>query len=135
MKRRVVLTFPSTLVDEPVTYHLIKDHDLLVNIMRATVRPKEAGRLVVEMEGKKKNLDEAFAYLEKLGVTIDPLIQEVKFLTERCNHCTACVPICPTGALEVDRADTWEVSFDGTKCILCESCVPVCPYRAIAIEF
>ena len=135
MKRRVVLTFPSTLVNEPVTYHLVRDYDLEINIMRATVRPKEAGRLVVEMSGKKKMLDDAFDYLEHLGVTVDPMVQEVRYLTERCHHCTACVPICPTGALDVDRQDTWQVSFDASKCILCESCVPVCPYRAIAIEF
>jgi ferredoxin len=134
MKRRIVLTFPPTLIDEPVTYHLIKDFDLEVNILRATVRPGEVGRLVLGLTGKKKDLDAAFEYLEKVGVTVDPVVQEMRFLSDRCHHCTACIPICPTGALDVDR-ETWQVSFDGTKCILCESCVQVCAYKAIDIEF
>jgi len=134
MKRTVVLTFPPTLVDEPVTYHLITDYDLEMNILRATVRPGEVGRLVLGLKGKKKDLDAAVEYLEKLGVSVDPVVQEMRFLRDKCHHCTACIPICPTGALDVDR-ETWQVSFDGTKCILCESCVPVCSYKAIAIEF
>ncbi|MBU0515013.1 MAG: 4Fe-4S binding protein [Proteobacteria bacterium] len=134
MKRTVVLTFPPTLVDEPVTYHLITDYDLEMNILRATVRPGEVGRLVLGLKGKKKDLDAAVEYLEKVGVSVDPVVQEMRFLRDKCHHCTACIPICPTGALDVDR-ETWQVGFDGTKCILCESCVPVCSYRAIAIEF
>lgn len=134
MKRTVVLTFPPTLIDEPVTYHLITDYDLEMNILRATVRPGEVGRLVLGLKGKKKDLDAAAEYLEKLGVSVDPVVQEMRFLQDKCHHCTACIPICPTGALSVDR-ETWQVSFDGTKCILCESCVPVCSYKAIAIEF
>lgn len=34
-KRRLVLTFPPRLVEEPITYRLIKDYDLVVNILKA----------------------------------------------------------------------------------------------------
>ncbi len=33
-KKRLVLAFHSTLVDQPVVYHLVKDYDLQVNILR-----------------------------------------------------------------------------------------------------
>jgi Fe-S-cluster-containing dehydrogenase component len=134
IKRRVVLSFPSGLVEEPITYHLIKDFDLMVNILKAAVRPKKEGRLVVEISGKKLALDKGFAYLTGLGVRVEPLAQEVVYDQDRCTHCTACIPICPTAALNIDRKQM-KVSFKGEKCIICESCLPVCPYHAIKIKF
>ena len=52
--KRLVLNFPPHLLDQPVTYQLIKKFDLMVNILRARVTPKEQGRLVVEITGRKK---------------------------------------------------------------------------------
>ncbi len=134
MKRKVILTIPNALVEEPVTYNLIKKYDVMVNILKAAIRPKESGRMVVELSGKKRNMERGFKYLQGLGVTIEPLAQEIRHLSERCVHCSACVPHCPTGALSLNKA-TMEVSFQGDKCILCESCVLACPYRAIEIHF
>lgn len=45
-KRRLVLTFSPKLVEEPIAYRLIKDYDLVVNILRAKIRPEEEGRLM-----------------------------------------------------------------------------------------
>jgi Fe-S-cluster-containing dehydrogenase component len=49
-------------------------------------------------------------------------------------HCTACISVCPTAALQVNRADM-TVSFDSEKCIGCELCIPVCIYKAMEIQF
>ena len=49
-------------------------------------------------------------------------------------HCTACISVCPTKALDVKRANM-EVSFKRDKCIACELCIPVCPYQAMEILF
>lgn len=134
MKKRLVLSFPPRLISEPVTYHLIKDFDLQVNILRATVRPREAGRMVVELQGSKESLDSGLDYLENQGVIVDALVQEIRHYPERCIHCTACTAMCPTDALVVDRS-TQEVIFDPAHCILCESCIPACSYRAIECQF
>ena len=64
-KKRIVLTFPSRLVDQPITYHLIKDHNLMVNILRANITPKEEGRLVIEIGGNKKDMESGMNYLIK----------------------------------------------------------------------
>jgi len=133
-KRRIVLTFPSRLIDQPITYHLIKDYNLAVNILRARVSPKEEGRLMIELSGKKSSLDAGLNYLKELGVNVQPLARDIKWLEERCTHCTVCVPICPTKAITVDR-DKMRVSFDKERCIACELCVPICPYKAIEILF
>jgi len=133
-KKRVVLSFPPQLIDQAVTYKLIKDFDLMINIMRARITPKEQGRLVLEITGKKPALDAGINYLKEVGVEIQPLAQDVKWHEDRCVHCTACVSICPPKALELDRTKM-EVSFKKDKCIACELCLPVCPYQAMEILF
>jgi len=133
-KKRVVLSFPPQLIDQAITYRLIKDFDLMINIMRARITPKEQGRLVVEITGKKPALDAGINYLKEVGVEIQPLAQDVRWHEERCVHCTACVSVCPPKALELDRAKM-EVSFKKDKCIACELCLPVCPYQAMEILF
>lgn len=132
-KTRVVLSFPPSNVEEPVTYRLIKDYDLVVNILRASIDPGKQGRMVVELSGEESQLSHAFNYLEKQGVSIEPLSQEIRHIEERCTGCTACVPICPTAALDVDR-ETWKVSYDPEKCIVCLSCLEACIYRAVEVN-
>lgn len=133
-KRRVVLTFPHELLDKPITYHLIKDHDLIVNILKASVTPKEKGLLVLEIEGKEQNLNSGINYLKNNGVKIDSLKEDVKWDKDKCTHCTACLTSCPTEAFTLDRT-VMRLEFDKNKCIGCGLCVTLCPYRAIEIVF
>lgn len=133
-KKKVILTFPPALIEEPVTYNLIKEYDCKINILKATVRPKERGRLVIELNGSRESVANGLDYLKKIGVTVEPLAQEVKHLKDRCSHCTACIPHCPTEALSLDRKEM-RVSFSGDRCIICEACLPVCAYKAMEIRF
>ena len=131
-KQRLVLTFPSSLVGEPITYRLVKDYDVVINILKAQVTPEEEGKLIVDLEAKEENLRSAVNYLKNLGVIIQPLKRDVRMNKDKCTHCTACVTVCPTKALTVDRK-TMIVSFDSEKCIACELCIPACPYKAMEI--
>jgi ferredoxin len=133
-KKRVVLNYPSHLVDQPVISKLVKDFDLMVNILRARITPNEEGRLVLELVGKKPALDAGLHYMKELGVKVESLAHDVKWDDDRCTHCTACISVCPTKALDLDRK-TMEVSFNRDKCIACELCLPVCPYQAMEILF
>lgn len=130
--KRLVIDFPPHLIDQPVTYQLITEYQLKVNILRANITPREWGRLVIEASGKAKDLDAGLKYASDLGVEIKPLAHEVRWREDRCIECTACVSICPTGALSVSRLEM-RVTFDHEKCIACELCVPTCPYEAMAI--
>jgi len=132
--KRIVLTFPSTLVGQPITTHLVKEYDLMLNILRANVTPNEEGRMVLELTGKKKALDEGIDYLRTLGISVEPLARDIKWHSEKCTHCTACIPACPSGAMAVDRA-SMEVSFNKDRCIACELCISVCPFNALEIQF
>jgi len=131
-KKKVVLNFPPHLIDQPITYRLIAEQGVMVNILRARITPKEWGNMVVELNGDKARLEAGLAFLKDLGVEVEFLAEEVKWRDELCTHCTACLGRCPTHALYVDRA-TMMVGFDRGKCIACELCLPVCPYRAVEI--
>ncbi len=88
----------------------------------------------MEISGSKKNLDAGLQFATDLGVDIKPLAQDVRWYEERCIECTACISICPTGALELAREEM-RVSFEHEKCIACELCIPACAYEAVQISF
>ncbi len=131
-KKRVVLTFPQELLDKPITYHLIKDYDLIVNMLRVKITPKEEGVMVIEIEGEDQKLEDAIAYLKKTGIAIESLIEDIKWDEEKCVHCTECVTVCPTNAFVLDRKQM-KITFDKDKCIACGLCVSICPYKAMEI--
>jgi len=131
-KKKLVLTFPHDLLDKPITYHLIKDYDLIVNILKAKITPKEEGILVLEVSGKKTSVDQGIVYLKNSGIAVEPLIKDIKWDKDKCTHCTACVSVCPTDAFTVIR-ETMQVVFDRDKCIACGLCVSLCPYHAMEI--
>lgn len=134
VSKRIVLTFPHKLVDQPIVYKLVKDFDLTFNILQAKITPKEEGLMVLELKGKKENYADGVKYLTSLGVKIQPLSQDVTRNDDKCTHCGACVTICPTGALYIDKS-TMKVIFDSDKCIACELCVKACPPRAMVVKF
>ena len=131
---KIVLRFPPELTDQPVTYKLIKEYDLMVNILRGHITPKEEGMLVLELTGKKQQLNLGMKYLANLGVETQRLSKDIRWLKDRCTHCTACTSLCPGHALWVER-DTMMVNFDRDKCIACEMCITVCPYSAMEVQF
>lgn len=131
-KIKVVLSFSEAMVEEPITYHLITDYGLQVNILRASIDPGKQGRMVVELSGEDASLSRGLNYLEGLGVRVESLAEEIRRLEDRCTSCTACLPHCPTRALDVDRR-SWQVSFDAEKCVVCLSCLDVCIYKAMSV--
>lgn len=131
--RKVVLRFPHRLVDKPIIYRLVKDYDLMFNILKASVTPNEEGLLVLELSGKKKDYDEAVRFLAEVGVELQSLAQDVFRNEDRCTHCGACVTICPVDAFSVDPV-TRRVDFQHTRCIACELCIKPCPVRAMEVR-
>ena len=132
VSRRFVLRFPRYLIDQPVISRLIRDHDLEVNITKASITPDEEGVMVVEIRGEEENLRRGLEYFRRIGVGVQPLSQDIRRREERCTHCGVCTVICPTGALNLDRR-TWLVNFDHEKCIACALCIRACPPRAMEI--
>ena len=71
-RMRVRLTFPADLVRKPLTYHLMKDLDLVTNIRRADVQADHGWR-VLELGGDADRLEDGMAWLARQGVTVDPI--------------------------------------------------------------
>lgn len=132
--KRVVLHFPHRLIDRPIVYMLIREYNLVMNILKASITPKEEGLMVVELSGEKTDFERGIKYLEDSGVLIDPIGRDIKRNDARCTSCGACVAICPTDALVVDPV-TRQVTFINEKCIACEVCVKACPVGAMEVHF
>ena len=133
VSKRIVLTFPHKLVDQPIVYKLVKEHGLAFNILQAKITPEEAGVMVLELKGTKEGYAAGIKYLTGIGVKVEPLGKDVIRDEARCTHCGACVTVCPTGALYADPK-TRKVIFDPDKCIACELCVRACPPRAMVVR-
>jgi len=134
ISKRIVLHFPHRLVDQPIIYKLVKEFDLQFNILKAYVTPQEEGLMVLELSGEEKNFNKGMEYLQSCGVRIQPLSQDVIRNEVKCTDCGVCVPICPTGALQVDPL-TRKIHFYDNKRIACELCVKICPTRAMEVHF
>jgi ferredoxin len=133
VSKRIVLKFPHKLLDKPIVYKLVKEFDLVFNILQARITPQEEGLMVLELSGSKENYANGIKYLTELGVDIQPLSKDVSRDDNRCTHCGACVTVCPTEALYMDK-DTMKIVFDSDKCIACELCVRACPPRAMVVN-
>lgn len=132
MKKKVVLTFPPKTVTKPITYHLVKDYDLIINIIYAKIEEGETGVLVAEIRGKKDEFNRAVEFLNKQGIKVQFLAQDINLDQEKCVECGLCTGICPTSALYLD--EDWHIRFDKEKCILCENCIQACPTRSIILS-
>ncbi len=134
MKKRLVLTFPVNRVDEPVTYRLIKDYDVLVNILNADITSGREGKLLVELKSTRENLQRAIQYIESINVKWSPVKKNIVLNEEECVHCGSCTAVCFAEALTLDQ-ESRELIFKPQKCIACELCITACPLQLFELDF
>jgi ferredoxin len=130
----MVLRFPADTVNEPITYNLIKEYDVLVNILNADITHGKEGNLLIEMAGQQSNVNEALVYLESKQVVISPVVKTILFNEPHCVHCGACSSVCFSGALEMDP-DSRKLQFTPEKCVACELCIRACPLQLFELNF
>lgn len=75
VKRRVKLTYPPSLVEEPIVYSLIKQFDLVTNIRSANVAGDQ-GWLVIDLEGSLAAIEQALAWAREQGMAVEVLPRE-----------------------------------------------------------
>jgi hypothetical protein len=73
---RLFVSFPEALVERPMIYELVKRFDVVPNIRRANVE-QHSGWIILELEGDASARDDAIAYLEELGCTVNRMEGDV----------------------------------------------------------
>jgi ferredoxin len=134
VKKRLVLHFPAETVNEPITYTLIKEYDVQVNILNADITHGKEGNLLIEMVGNTGKVDEAIVYLEEKRVKISPVAKSILFNEALCIHCGACSSVCFPGALTIDTK-TRKLRFSPELCVACELCIKACPLQLFELNF
>ena len=61
---------------------------------------------------------------------VDARPQSVAIAQELCNHCGACVAVCPPDSLFL--YEDW-LALDHDTCTRCERCVKMCPVHALSM--
>lgn len=134
MKNKIVCYFSASQSEQPIIYRLIKNYDLIINILKADINPQKEGYLVVELEGTKENYDDGVEFIKSLGVLVEPLSESILWDDKVCIQCGACASFCPTEALSIER-ESMVISFENSKCVVCGMCLDCCPTRAIKLHF
>jgi ABC-type methionine transport system ATPase subunit len=75
-KRRVHLSFPGKLKDEPLLWRTCEQFDLIFNIRQADYT-EGMGWLMAELEGDGEQLEKGIRWLEEQGVIVAPIEQDV----------------------------------------------------------
>jgi len=71
-QRRLWLMYPLRLIREPLIWKLGQKFRVVTNIRQASVTD-EIGIVCLEVEGKRADVKAAISWLEKLGVSVEPV--------------------------------------------------------------
>jgi hypothetical protein len=73
---RLFVSIPEELVDRPLLYEIIKQFDVVPSIRRANVEAHSAW-VILELSGPHDARDQAIAFLEGLGCTVNRMEGDV----------------------------------------------------------
>jgi ABC-type methionine transport system ATPase subunit len=71
-QRRLWLMYPLRLIREPLIWKLGQKFPVVTNIRQASVTD-EIGIVCLEIDGKRSDVKAAIKWLEKLGVSVEPV--------------------------------------------------------------
>ena len=129
----VILHFPPEVTRQPLVCQLVKDFDLMFNILSASISTRQEGSMVLEISSSSRSgFKQGVQFLKDHGVEVSTPEHNIYKDDEICTHCGACTAVCPTQALHIKRPEM-EVVFDKDKCTVCELCILTCPTRAMGL--
>ena len=132
-KIKVSLSYPSNEINNPITYRLVKDFDLQINILNADISLNKMGKLVLDIMGEEENIMAGLKYVEEQGIKYKLFTKSIIWQEDGCVHCGACTAVCPAAALQMDKSN-WSLTYDKEKCMVCELCVKACPLNVICVS-
>lgn len=71
-KSRLWLMYPPKLITNPVIWQLGQKFKVITNVRQASVTD-EIGIVCLELEGKRADVKKAIAWLEGIGVSVEPV--------------------------------------------------------------
>ncbi len=134
IRKRYILNFPPESGDKAFTYHLVKDYDIRINILKAEVYPGKRGSLLLELQGKRENIEQGVEYIKSNKIICESLDKRIHFQHDKCIDCGNCTAVCFAGALTMNP-QSWKLEFKKDKCVVCELCIPACPLKLFKIDF
>ena len=75
VKRRVMFTFTSELITEPIIYNLGQQFRLVTIIRRADLT-QDRGYIVLELDGKEEDIEAGITWATSKGVRVNPANDE-----------------------------------------------------------
>ena len=128
------MTFPLETVQEPITYVLVKDFNLKINIINANITPGKQGNLLCGIWGDKNDIIAGIRYLEDRNIQCSPVEKRLHLNLDKCIHCGSCTSVCFSGALTLDN-ESRQIVSEPEKCTICGLCVKACPMGIFKISF
>ena len=76
VREKVYLTYPPHLIKEPLIYELGRKFTVVTNIRGANISDT-MGLVALELDGSRRDIDRAIAWLRARGVTVEPIEKNV----------------------------------------------------------
>ena len=130
MTVKLLLKYSPVALDKPILAQVIRQTSAGINILHAELNATK-GEILIGVEAPPVEIEKLIHLLKKNGIDAKKLERAVELDENSCLDCGACISLCPTGALRLEK--DYSVKLDEDKCILCEVCVPACPVRAIKV--
>ena len=70
-KKRVVLTFASDSISEPIIYTLGQQFNIVTNIRQAELA-EDKGWIIVDLDGENKDIEAGLTWAISKGVRVEP---------------------------------------------------------------
>lgn len=131
MTVKLLLKYSPEALDKPILAQVIRQTDAEINILHAEFDAAK-GEILIGVEAPPAEIEKLIALFERNGIDAKKLERAVELNRDVCIDCGACLSLCPTGALRLEK--DYSVELDEDKCILCEVCVPACPVKAIKVS-
>ena len=75
IEKKVRLSYPKEKLDQPLIYRLIRDYDLMTNILKAHVNEK-SGWLVVLIRGDATKIQKGLDWILEQGIKVEVLAEK-----------------------------------------------------------
>lgn len=133
INKKIILDYTETTVREPIVYMLVKEFDLVPNILKAAINPDQEGHMWLGLTGTADNYEKAVQRLQEMGIGVQFLADRVNWDKDTCTQCGACTAVCPSQALSLQRPDM-TLKFCPDKCVVCQMCIEACPVNAVHMD-